>query len=267
MLRLTALLVLFALPAAAQQGETLADVRAQLGALGGQIAALRAELTATGAQGGQVAGSALDRMNAIEAELTRLTAKTEEIEIRIGRIVEDGTNRLGDLEFRLVELEGGDVSTIGQTRPLGGDAGTAPGAVPAVPAEGGAELAVGEQGDFSRAKEALDSGSFQSAADLFAAFAETYPGGPLTGEALYWRGEALMNLGDTTNAARAWLQSFSDAPQGPRAPDALLKLGLALNTLGQAAEACVTLGEVEARYPGSAAAGEATGARARLGCG
>jgi tol-pal system protein YbgF len=266
MLRLAAAFVVLGLPAFAQSGETLADVRAQLNALGGQIASLRAELTATGAQGGTVAGTALDRMNAIEAELTRLTAKTEEIEIRIGRVVQDGTNRIGDLEFRLTELEGGDVSAAGQPKPLGGDGGTPTIAV-GEPDPNGAEMAVGEQGDFARAKEALDSGSFQSAAELFAAFAESYPGGPLTGEALYWRGEALMKLGDTTNAARAWLQSFSDAPQGSRAPDALLKLGLALNTLGQAAEACVTLSEVEARYPGSAAAGEATGARAQLGCG
>ena len=42
--------------------------------------------------------------------MQRLTSKSEELENRINRIVSDGTTRIGDLEFRLVELEGGDVS-------------------------------------------------------------------------------------------------------------------------------------------------------------
>lgn len=274
MLRAAAVaLLLCAAPAAAQ--ETLADVRGQLNALNGQIAALRQELATTGAQGAQIAGSALDRMNAIEAEVVRLTRRTEEIELKINRVVQDGTNRIGDLEFRLCELEEGcDIASVGETKPLGGGDGTAPagdgtaaGGGSTAGSGGGAELAVAEKADFDRAKAALDSGSFQSAADLFAAFAEAYPGGPLSGEAQFWRGEALMSLGDTANAARAWLASFSNDPQGPKAADALLKLGLALNTLGQVQEGCVTLGEVPVRYPGSAAATEAQAARARLGCG
>jgi hypothetical protein len=71
-------------------------------------------------------------VNSIEAELSRLTARTEELSNRIDRIVADGTNRIGDLEFRLVELEGGDVSRLGETSTLGG------GAAPAVTAAGAA---------------------------------------------------------------------------------------------------------------------------------
>jgi tol-pal system protein YbgF len=207
-------------------------------------------------------------MNAIEAQLSRLTARTEEIELRINRVVEDGTNRIGDLEFRIVELEGGDVGAIGETKPLGG--GAIAGLPPLDPGQDqqpAPELAVSEKADFDRAKAALDSGSFRSAADLFAAYSETYVGGPLSGQAHYWRGEALMAEGDTANAARAWLQSFSDDPGGPLAADALLKLGMALNTLGQINESCATLGEVPNRYPGSAAATEAMNARASMGCG
>ena len=263
MLRAAAVLLAVALglsqPARAQ--ETLADIRVELGALAVEIARLRQELVPTaGIAAAPVAGSALDRMNAIEAALARLTSKSEALELRINRVVQDGTNRIGDLDFRLTELEGGDDGQIGTTPPLGGGTGAAPG-------QGGAELAMGEQADFDRAKAALDSGSFRSAADLFAAFAETYPGGPLTGEAHFHRGEALMGLGETGNAARAWLESFSGSPDGARAADALLQLGLALNTLGQPQEACVTLGEVPVRYPGTAAAGQAVEARTTMGCG
>ena len=134
------------------------------------------------------------------------------------------------------------------------------------PATGGAELAVGEQADFDRAKAALDSGDFRSAADLFATFTETYTGGPLTGEAHFQRGEALASLGDTTNAARAYLESYSGSPDGVRAPDALFKLGASLGALGQVNDACVTLAQVANLYPGTAAVGQAQSTMLSLGC-
>ena len=79
-----------------------------------------------------MAGTALDRMNALEAQLADLTAKTEKLEIRINKVVADGTNRIGDLQFRVCELEQGcDTSKIGETVPLGGGAAAAPTPTPA----------------------------------------------------------------------------------------------------------------------------------------
>ena len=245
--------------------ETLADIRLQLGDLAGQLQGLRAELVTTGAQGAVGGASALERMDAIEAELVRLTSKTEQLENRVNKVVADGTNRLGDLEFRVVELEGGDVSAIPATPTLGGDGGTAVIATPQ-PDTGTGELAIGEQADFDRAMAALDSGSFRSAADLFATFAQSYTGGPLTAAAHYNRGEALAALGETPEAARAYLESFSGAPNGEIAPDALFKLGVSLSQLGQMQEACVTLAEVPARFPASVAAAQATTELTALGC-
>lgn len=270
MLRAAVLSIALLLPAplVAQSSESLADIRSELGALGAEMARLRFELVAgSGGAGGTVAGSALERMNAIEAELARLTAQTEQLEIRIQKVVADGTNRIGDLEFRVCELDPDcDISTLGSTPMLGGANGS-PAAVVTPQPEAGAELAIGEKSDFDRAKEALDSGSFRSAADLFASFAQTYPGSPLAGDASYYRGEALIGLGETAGAARAWLESFQNAPGGSHAADALLKLGIALNTLGQRQESCVTLGEVPVRYPGTEAATLAVQARAAMGCG
>ena len=80
------------------------------------------------------------------------------------------------------------------------------------------------------------------------------------------RGEALRNMGDITPAARAYLQSFSGAPNGPVAPEALYKLGLSLADLGQMQEACVTLGEVSIRFPSAPVASSADQQLAQLGC-
>ena len=273
-LRLICLLAL--VPAAAfgqDRAQTLADIRAALAKLSADVASLRNELVTTGAAStGAAGGDALQRMDAIEAELSQLTAKAEEIELRVNRVVTDGTNRIGDLEFRLCEqTEGCDVSALPETPPLGGDpaAATPPAASPADPAAPAAdapEMAMQEQADFDRAKEGLGQGDFQAAADLLAAYAQSYPGGPLAQEAQVLRGDALRQLGDTANAARSYLDAFSGQPSGGKAPEALLKLGQSLGDLGQTPEACVTLTEVGNRFPGSVEAGTAATAMLGLGC-
>lgn len=266
--------------AAAQDGQTLADIRQEMSVLFVEVQRLRRELSTTGAPGVTVpGGSVLDRVNVMETELQRLTRKSEELEFRINSIVTDGTNRLGDLEFRLCELETNcDISQLGDASTLGG--GTAPtsgGSIPSLfPAptqqDSGAsttpttELAIGERADFERASEALATGDFRSAADLFATFNETYPGGPLSAEADLKRGQALAQLDDIRGAARAYLSSFTNDQTGPNAPEALYRLGDALGRLGQTQEACTTLQEVGMRFPQSGSVSSAQEARARLGC-
>ncbi len=254
--------------------QTLADIRTELGALAAEFNALKAELVSSGAAAtGAAGGDALQRMDTIEATLARLTARTEEVELKLNRVVSDGTNRIGDMEYRLCEVtEGCDPAKLGATPTLGGDTGAAPAPVATdtgvgtAPATGGTELAVAEQADFDRAKEVLGQGDFPGAAALFATYAQSYPGGPLVPEAHYLRGEALTKQGDTGNAARAYLDAFSTAPEGPLAPDALLKLGEGLGALGQVQEACVTLAEVGNRFPTSLAATQSTVAMQGLGC-
>ena len=255
------------LSAQAQDDQTLADVRQELTVLFVEVQKLKRELSTTGGATVSTGGaSVLDRVNGMESELQRLTAKTEELENRINRIVADGTNRIGDLEFRLVELEGGDVSGLGKTTTLGGaDQVAGPLTAPAAPTDQ-ASLAVGEAADFKRAQEALASGDFRSAADLFATFNQTYPGGPLGAEADLRRGDALRSLGDTREAARAYLASFSAAPEGSVAPQALYELGRALGQLGQTQEACVTLGEVAVRFPDSPTVTQAQDQQRNIGC-
>ncbi|SMH34618.1 tol-pal system protein YbgF [Maritimibacter sp. HL-12] len=278
MIAATLALVLLAMPLKAQdQSQTLADIRQELTVLFVEIQRLKSELNTTGgASAPSGAGSTLDRVNAIEAQVTRLTAKTEELEFRINQVVSDGTNVVGDLEFRLCELEADcDISTLGETPTLGGESlpGVTDPASPSIastldpaPESGGEQLAVAERADFDAALAAFENGDTEEAAELFGRFVETYPGGPLTGRAHYLRGEALEAQGMLADAARAWLASYSGDPEGENAADALFKLGTALGELGQLNEACATLGEVANRFPGSAAESDAQAARADLGC-
>jgi len=274
----------FASPVLPQdRSQTLADIRQELTVLYVEMQRLRRELSTTGAAGSNLSGTnALERLNSMESELSRLTAATETLTNRVDSVVRDGTNRVDDLEFRLCELEAGcDIGALGQTTTLGG--GGLPAATASVEAApidnsvatnplgdlsdtGGVELAFAEKEDFERAKSSFDQGSYETAADQLQRFTETYQGGPLTGLAHLMRGEALSKLGRTSSAARAYLESYSGTPNGPTSPTALLKLGVSLNGLGQTSEACITLGEVSTRFPSSDASIEAQAARAGIGC-
>ena len=85
--------------------QSLADIRQELSVLFVEMQRLRGELNTTGgAMGAGGGGTVLARIDAIEAELRRLNDQTEQLQHRVERVVADGTNRIGDLEFRLCEL-------------------------------------------------------------------------------------------------------------------------------------------------------------------
>lgn len=255
----------------AQSDETLADIRQELSILYVELQRLNRELSTTGASGDvTVGGSALDRIGAIEAELQRLTAKTEQLEFRIDRVVRDGTNRVGDLEFRLCELEADcDIANLEPGSTLGGVApttNTGTDATPAPTQDDGPELAVGEKSDFEAAEAALTAGNYVDAAVKFEAFQAAYPGSPLSDRAGLLRGEALEKSGDLKQAGRAYLDLFSANETGPEAAQALFRVGNILGQLGQVDQACVTLGEVSVRFPQDPAAGQAQATMSQLGC-
>lgn len=269
MLRALAFVLSMAVAAPAAAQDTLADIRQDLAQLYGEVLQLQRELSTTsGPEALNQAGTMLDRVGVIESELQRLTAKTEELEFRIDRIVRDGTNRIGDLEFRICDMDPDcDIAALGDTPTLGGVDNEPVGPATELESQGGPAMAVGERADFEAAQAALSEGEYRRATELFATFVETYPGGPLNAEAHMLRGDAHETLGEMTNAARAYLAAFNTDQQGPMAADALFKLGTSLGAIGQVQEACVTLGEVSGRFPGSEAAADARAARAQLGCG
>ena len=253
----------------AAQDETLADIRQQLSFLYVDIQRLKVELSTTGGVTADLSGNTpLDRLDAIESQLQRLTSKTEELEFRVNRITVDGTNRIGDLEFRLCELEAEcDIGMLGDTPSLGGvdNGADVPNAQPSNET-GNPALSVGEQADFERAQAALAAGNFQGVVDQLNVFASSYPGSPLTPKAGLIKGQAHEGLGNMTDAARSFLASFSSDPTGEVAPEALYKLGFSLGALGQVQDACLTLGEVGIRFPGNPAVLEAESAMRNLGC-
>lgn len=112
----------------------------------------------------------------------------------------------------------------------------------------------------------LEAQNFQAAADKLATFKDSYPGSPLTSRVELVRGKALDGLGDTREAARAYLAAFTGDTTGAVAPEALFELGAALGRLGQVDQACITLSEVSVRFPADPAVAEAEAERVKLAC-
>lgn len=269
-----ALAVTVALPLAAQE-PGLADLRAELNAVRGQLQSLRSDLVASGAEGFQAAGgdAAIDRMNAMEQHLARLTDRTEQLQNRIDRIIADSNRRIADLEFRLCEMdETCDLAALTTPDP-GRLPGSLPGgptapALPATPQQPGSKPAsAGEQADFDAARQVMASGDFRRAADMFGTVAQTHAGGALTAEALFLRGAALDSAGDLRGAAAAWLEGFSADPDGPRAAESLLGIARVIQGEGDSTASCLYLAEIPARFPGTPFAAEAETRMSRLACG
>ncbi|MFZ9020697.1 MAG: tol-pal system protein YbgF, partial [Paracoccaceae bacterium] len=205
----------------------------------------------------------LQRINNIEAQLQRLTNASERLEFKLQNVIEDGTSRIGDLEFRLVELEGGDVSGLSETTTLGGNADvTEAEIIETKPVE----LAVGEEADFDTAQKALEEKRYEDAAEMFNRFGKTYPTSPLAAQAFLLRGKALEANEDIKGSARAYLESFTNYQNSTVAPEALTLLGKALVKLGRIEAGCQTLSQVEIRFPQTSFAEDAYQAMQSLEC-
>ncbi|CCQ73319.1 tol-pal system protein YbgF [Magnetospira sp. QH-2] len=67
---------------------------------------------------------------------------------------------------------------------------------------------------------------------------------PLVGNARYWLGETYYVRSDFVSAAKTFFEGYNKHPKGNKAPDTLLKLGMALANLGKPKEACGTFGKL-----------------------
>ena len=213
----------------------LADIRVRIGAAGGG--------GATVAPGSGAGSDAMLRLDRLEAEIRQLTGKLEQMQFEQRSVAEDAARRFGDIEFRLTELEGGDISTLAPVPPLGsGSAGPAP-------VSTGPAVSISERGDLDRAIEDVHQGRFDQGEDRLRSFLTAYPGSPLTGEALYWMGESQFIRGAYQNAARSYLDGYNSNRTADSAPLNLMRLGVTLGRLGQLNEACLTLREVRHQFP------------------
>ncbi|WMS43858.1 tetratricopeptide repeat protein [Acuticoccus sp. MNP-M23] len=120
-----------------------------------------------------------------------------------------------------------------------------------------------QPGALANARQLQQSGRFAMAADEARAVLAANPNGPVAGEARYLLGEALMAQGDFRTAANLFLENYTSDPNSEHAPSSLLKLGTALNGLGEKEAACSSLEELIGAYPNADAGLRAEAERER----
>jgi len=116
---------------------------------------------------------------------------------------------------------------------------------PAADASGNADA----DAQFRAGYEALVAGDYEFAEQQFGQFIELYPDNPQVVDAGNWLGESMLARAAYAEAADVLVDAYQTDPSHERAPDILLKLGVALAGVGERETACRTFTEVSTRYP------------------
>lgn len=98
----------------------------------------------------------------------------------------------------------------------------------------------------------LDKNDYATAGKALSEFLEHHPGHRLAGNAYYWLGKSRYVRKDYRGAALAFGEGFRRHSRGPKAPETLLELGMALAELGKRKEACTAFRTLAERFPGAA---------------
>jgi tol-pal system protein YbgF len=97
--------------------------------------------------------------------------------------------------------------------------------------------------------DAMTRGDYAFAEDQFTQFIALYPDDPQAADAINWLGEAMIQRGAYTDAAQVLADGYTKHKESKRAPDMLLKLGVALVGADQADVGCRTFFTLKQRYP------------------
>ena len=146
------------------------------------------------------------------------------------------------------EEEQGAPGAIGTGMPL------PQGALPARPGPSVAATSMGDpRADFDAAYTAFTQKDYDQAEMGFRRFLQSNPRDGLVPEATFWLGETYLQRGRYREAAEQFLNISADHPNAAKAPDAMLRLGMALNGLGARDRACAVFAELDRKYPQASA--------------
>ena len=115
--------------------------------------------------------------------------------------------------------------------------------------DGGAQVSSGDaKAQYDAGYEAIVRGDYVFAQEQFQQFVSLYPDDPQAADATNWLGEALIQQGQYDDAALVLAEGYKKYEADKRAPDLMLKLGVALNGTDQKELACRTFFTLEKRF-------------------
>lgn len=216
----------------------------------------------------------LVRLDALEAQLQRLTARSEEqanalslLEGRIAALEADGTAPTGELpplptaasaQSNLAAMSGGTAPAPSTPAPTPAAPATTP--PPPVAAPSAARLAAvqaiakpqtADAGDdeYSYGFRLWNAGFYPEARQQLTKFVEQYPNHPRISFGRNLLGRAFLDDNMPDEAGKWFLKNYLTDKAGDRAPDSLLYLAKAQIALKETRKACIALAEFAQNYP------------------
>lgn len=89
---------------------------------------------------------------------------------------------------------------------------------------------------------------YDEAEIAFKAFLDAHGEDDLANNARYWLAETFYVRKRFMDAAQAFFEAYQKAPEGPKAADSLLKLGMSMAGLNKSTEACATFGKLRKEF-------------------
>lgn len=207
----------------------------------------------------------------------RVTGRFEEFENMLRRLEGRIDRLVADVDFRLSALEHGPASALGgsATASVGEAPPVAPsdqrqasiadqpgdgyqpsaaprplGTIPADDADNTVALAaLTPEEQYGEAFGLLEEARHEEAHEAFTRFIDANPAHELAQNAAYWRAESLYARQMYPEAAKSYALNLRQYPDGRKAPENMVKLGMALLKLGRAEEACRTFAQLDRNFP------------------
>ncbi len=225
----------------------------------------------SGSGGGSGAYADLEsRLTQIEQQQRDMTGQLERLNYDVQDMKSRVEKTLSDNEMRFQQMEGNrGGQTSSYTPPVrtpvsGGQAeltgdlyvdeslntsgNSSSGTLGTMSSSGGGQADILYESAFADIRES----KYDSAEKKFQQFMSKYATHPLAANAQYWLAETYYVRGDYRQSAKMFAQGYQDYPQGPKAPDSLLKLGLSLSKLNKKDDACLSFAQLKKQFPGEA---------------
>lgn len=199
----------------------------------------------------------LARLDALEAQLARLTDRNEEtanelrqLETRVDETLAAAANSAPiEVPSGLLTAPSSGASTAAAPAAADGPSAERVAAVQAIP-----KPQTDDPGDdeYTYGFRLWDAGFYPEAQQQLALFVEKYPRHALASHGRNLLGRAYLDNGQPREAATHFFENYQNDKNGARAGDSLLFLSEAMITLGDTDRACIALAEFSETYPGLA---------------
>lgn len=191
----------------------------------------------------------------LQGEVRRLQGEVEEQRNLVNRLTRQSRDRYIDLDQRILDLSEKVSSGAGNTSSAAGrgDADSVESERPVTKAYRQPEA--GERKAYEQIQDLIHKDrKYDEAINRIYDFVDKYPEGDLSVNAYYWLGEVYLVKPQLEQAKQAFTIVATRYADHRKAPDAVYKLGIALDRLGEKNEAKSRMESVVRNYPESNAA-------------